>query len=238
MTKTSIIIPTFREAKHIGGTLNNVTKIPGDVEIIIVETVSDETPLLEKALEKHKGVQLYKIEHRGIAKAKNYGAEKASGDILIFLDADVLVTKDLVQKVTAVLQDAAIVGATCNNYPIEPKISELFFFKLYNPLIRLVLNLPSRKIKHSRGEFIAVKRVHFEEIGGFNEHLACLEDGDLARRISKLGRFVFIKDLTVYESMRRFRGQGQFNTIMLWFKNWLFFFVNSGVVSKEWKPVR
>jgi len=238
MTKTSIIIPTFREANYISQTLNNIKKLDGDIEVILVETVSEETGILENVVKKYEDIQLYKIKERGIAKAKNYGAQKAHGNILLFLDADVFVTKDVVKHVSQVFKDSSVIGATCNNYPVKPKFSELLFFKFYNALIRLALGLPSSKFKHSRGEFIAVRKAHFEKVGGFNKHLVCMEDADLAHRLSMLGRFVFMKDLVVYESMRRIRKLGLFRTFMLWFKNWLFYIVKSDVVAKEWKPVR
>jgi len=238
MTKISIVIPTFKEAKYIDQTLNSIEKLHGDIEAILVETVSDETSDIEKIVKEHENVQLYKIKERGIAKAKNYGAQKARGSILLFLDADVFVTKDVVEKVSQVFKDATVIGATCNNYPIEPKFSELLFFKFYNALIKLVLSLPLMKFKHSRGEFIAVRKAHFNKIGGFNEHLVCLEDADLAHRLSMLGKFIFIRDLVVYESMRRIRKLGLFRTIMLWFKNWLFYVIRNGVIIKEWEPIR
>ena len=237
MTTISIVIPTFKEIDYINQTLNRIERLNGNIEVILVETVSEETEALENVVEKHKGVQLYKIKERGIAKAKNYGARKAHGHILLFLDADVFVTKDVVKQVSRVFKDLSVVGATCNNYPVEPKFSELLFFKFYNALIRLVLSLPPTKLKHSRGEFIAVRKAHFEDVGGFNERLVCMEDAYLARRLSMLGRFVFIKDLVVYESLRRIRKLGLFRTFMLWFKNWLFYIVQSDVVAKEWKPV-
>ena len=238
MTKISVIIPTFKEAKYIGQTLSSIEKLDGNIEVILVETVSEETETLENVVKKHENVQLYKINERGIAKAKNYGAQKAHGNILLFIDADVFVTKDVLKHVSQVFKTPSVIGATCNNYPVKPKFSELLFFKFYNTLIRLVLSLPPIKLKHSRGEFIAVRKAHFEKVHGFNERLVCMEDADLTHRLSMLGKFVFIKDLVVYESMRRIRKLGLFRTSILWFKNWLFFIIKSDVVAKEWKPVR
>lgn len=239
MTKISIVIPTFKEAKYINQTLSNIEKLDGDIEVILVETISDETAVLEKTVEEHKNVQLYKIKERGIAKARNYGAQRASGSILLFLDADVLVTKDLVEKISRVFQNPRVVGATCNFYPVKPKFNELVFFKFYNTLIRLVLGLPLiKRLKHTSGIFIVVRKAHFNLIGGFDERLICLEDGDLAYRLSFLGRFVFIKDLVVYESLRRIRKSGLFRTVKSWVQNWLFYVLTGNVVVEEWKPVR
>jgi glycosyltransferase involved in cell wall biosynthesis len=238
MTKISIIIPTFKEARYIGQTLKSIEKLKGDMEVILVETVSKETEKLENIIKKHRNVKLYKIKERGIAKAKNYGAQKAQGEILLFLDADVFVTKDILKQIHEVFKNSHVIGATCNNYPIDPRFGELLFFKFYNALIRLMLSLPSVRFKHSRGEFIAVRRTHFERVGGFDEHLACMEDADLVHKLSKLGRFVFLRNLIVYESMRRIRKLGLFKTVRLWLKNWLFYLAKKDVLVKEWVPVR
>lgn len=238
MSTISIIVPTFKEARYIHQTLNSIEKLNDNIEVILVETVSEETGILENVVKKHKDVQLYKIKERGIARAKNYGAQKAHGDIFLFIDADVFVTKEVVKQVSRVFENPSVTGATCNNYPIEPKFSELLFFKFYNTLIRLALSLPLIRFKHSRGEFIAVMKKHFEKVGGFNERLVCMEDANLAQRLSMLGKFVFMKDLVVYESMRRIRKLGLFRTFILWSKNWLFYVIKSDVVAREWKPVR
>jgi glycosyltransferase involved in cell wall biosynthesis len=219
--------------------LNSLKKLDGDIEVILVETISNETSLLEKIVEEHKNIRLYKIKERGIAQARNYGAKKARGDILLFLDADVLVTKDLIEKISQAFQNPRVVGATCSFYPIKPRFNELFFFKFYNTLIRFVLGLPLiKRLKHTSGIFIVVRKASFNLIGGFDERLVCLEDGDLAYRLSFLGRFVFIKDLVVYESLRRIRRAGLFKTVKSWFLNWLFYVLTGHVVVEEWKPVR
>lgn len=238
MTKISVIIPTFKEAKYIDQTLNSIEKLNANIEIILVETVSEETGILENIVKKHDSVKLYKIKERGIAKAKNYGARKAHGNILLFLDADVFVTKDIVKQVLLVFEDSSVVGATCNTYPAEPKIGELLFFKFYNTLVRLVLSLPIIRFKHSRGEFITVRKLCFKKVGGFDERLVCMEDTDITHKLSVLGKFVFMKDLVVYESMRRIRQLGLFRTFMLWTKNWLFYIAKRNVIAREWKPVR
>jgi cellulose synthase/poly-beta-1,6-N-acetylglucosamine synthase-like glycosyltransferase len=238
MSTISIIIPTFKEARYIHQTLNSIEKLNDNIEVILVETISEETGILENVVKKHKDVQLYKTKERGIAKAKNYGAQKAQSNILLFLDADVFVTEDVVKRLSLLFKDPSVVGATCNTYPAKPRIGELLFFKFYNTLIRLALRLPLIRFKHSRGEFITVRKSYFEKVGGFNERLICMEDADITHRLSMLGKFVFLKDLVVYESMRRIRKSGLFRTFILWSKNWLFYIVKSDVVEKEWKPVR
>ncbi|MDH5596116.1 MAG: hypothetical protein OEY40_05310, partial [Candidatus Bathyarchaeota archaeon] len=66
----------------------------------------------------------------------------------------------------------------------------------------------------------------------------CSEDHELAFRLSKRGRFVFIKNLTVYESLRRFRKLGFFRVVGIWLANYLSFVIRGKNVSKIWLPIR
>jgi hypothetical protein len=65
-----------------------------------------------------------------------------------------------------------------------------------------------------------------------------LEDHELANRLSKLGKFVFIRDLTVYESLRRFQKLGFWRVMGTWLMDYIFFMVRRRPVSQVWQPVR
>ncbi|MCW4020197.1 MAG: glycosyltransferase, partial [Candidatus Bathyarchaeota archaeon] len=227
----SVIIPTYKEGKYISGLLSRLVKADCPPEIIVVDSgSSDETVKTAKRFTD----KVYEINERGIAKARNYGAYRAKGDILVFLDADVTPPSDFAEKTLKTFQDGGVVGATCNIMPTNPRISELIFFIFYNRLIRFCASFQP----HSRGEFVAVRRVAFLRVGGFDESLPCLEDHDLAFRISKLGRFVFIPDLLFRESMRRIRKLGLRNVLKMWIGNYLFFVLFGRTISKIWEPVR
>jgi len=228
----SIIVPTFQEGQYIANTILNLRKAanPSSVEVIVVDGGSvDDT--IEEA--KRFADKVYRIG-RGIAKARNFGAKHSNGDILLFIDADVTLPKGFAEKLIETFKDPEVRGATCNIMPLKPNISEKIFFYLYNGLIRLT----SRFKPHSRGEFLAVRKSAFFTINGFNENLSCIEDHDFAIRLSKIGKFVYIKDLTVYESMRRFRKLGLLRVIYTWLMNYLFYVIRKKPISKEWKAIR
>jgi hypothetical protein len=68
--------------------------------------------------------------------------------------------------------------------------------------------------------------------------LPCIEDHDLALRVSKLGEFRFIADLCVYESMRRIRKSGLLNVLKMWTVDYVSYLLFRRTVSKVWVPVR
>lgn len=233
-TKTpriSVVIPTFQEGRYLAEVLSRVAEMKPSIEVVVVDGGSQDNTV---EIAKQFTDKVYPIKERGISKAKNHGAQQSNGDILVFLDADVKPPKDFAEKVLEVFNDATVVGATCHIVPEHPKLSETAFFQFYNLLIRFC----SKFQPHSRGEFLAVKKKSFLAVGGFDETMPCLEDHELAHRLSKLGKFVFIKDLVVYESLRRFRKLGFFKVVGTWITDYLSFMLRGKPVSKIWSPVR
>ncbi len=88
----SFIIPAFNDAPGLARHLEYFRRIRRDIEIVVVDDCStDETPSLIRAAELPENVKL--IYHRmpentGAGAARNAGLELASGDLVMFLDAD------------------------------------------------------------------------------------------------------------------------------------------------------
>ncbi len=230
-SKVSVVIPTFQEEKYIAATLSKLVKIKPSIEIVVVDGGSDDGTV---KVAKRFTDKTYQIRERGISKAKNYGAKQASGDIVVFLDADVSPPSNFVEKVLETFNNANVVGATCRIMPAQPRFTEFVFFQFYNLLIQLCAKFKP----HSRGEFLAVRKKDFLMVNGFDESMPCMEDHDLAHRLSKQGKFMFITSLTVYESLRRFRKLGFSKVLSTWFTDYLFFLLRGKPLSMVWQPAR
>jgi glycosyltransferase involved in cell wall biosynthesis len=94
--KLSVIIPTYQEEEYIAATLSKLVNIKSLFEIVIIDGGSQDNTV---DIAKKFTDKVYQIEKRGISKAKNHGAIKASGDILVFLDADVYPPPNFAEKV-------------------------------------------------------------------------------------------------------------------------------------------
>lgn len=229
----SIVIPTFQEESYIGATISNLRRMGSSTcfEVIVVDGGSTDNTVKEA-----QGLadRVCIINKRGISTARNFGARRARSELLLFLDADVNPPAGFVEKILHVFEDRNIIGATCTIMPKYSRALEKAFFYFYNGLIRFVCGFRP----HSRGEFLAVRKSVFLSLNGFDEALPCLEDHDLAYRLSKMGKFAFVKDFTVYESMRRFRKLGFSKTVGTWIIDYLFFLFRGKPLSIIWKPVR
>lgn len=229
--KVSVIVPVLHEEAYVAHVLSRLNEVRPPVETIVVDGGSRDRTV---DVAKQFTGKVYRINRRGISTGRNYGARKASGQVLVFLDADVTVPLDFVKSVLKTFEDAAVVGATCNIMPRRFRPGVVAFFLFYNKLIQACANFKP----HSRGEFFAVRRRAFVKLKGFDESMPCLEDHEFAYRLSKLGKFVFIKDLTVYESLRRFRKLGFWRVMATWLLDYVSFLLRGKPMSVAWQPVR
>ncbi|MBT3407250.1 glycosyltransferase [Candidatus Woesearchaeota archaeon] len=102
--KVSVIIPTRNMSKLLGNTLNAlILQKTKDVEIIVVD--DDSCDNTKEVIQKYsQNVKYYYLDRknnskkRRVAEIRNYGVKKAKGEILIFLDADMVVQEDFINE--------------------------------------------------------------------------------------------------------------------------------------------
>jgi GT2 family glycosyltransferase len=106
----SFVIPTFRRPDALATTLAAVarTDFPRDqLEVIVVDddANTDTRAVVERAGEQLPGIRYLSQQNRGAARARNLGAGEAQGDVLVFLDDDIVVEPEHVQRHLAALGD-------------------------------------------------------------------------------------------------------------------------------------
>lgn len=106
--KVSIIIAAYNEEKYIDTCLSSLKKQTyNPIEIILADDGS--TDSTRKIAEKHD-VVVIQLNHAGTAIARNTAAEKAKGEILVFLDADMEFKNDFIEKLTAPIREGQTKG--------------------------------------------------------------------------------------------------------------------------------
>ncbi len=99
LLRISIIIPVYNREEHLRLCLKALSQqsIPAEeYEIIVVDDGSQD---LSAVVGREFGAKTISTSNKGPAAARNIGIEAACGDILIFLDADILVSKDYLHEV-------------------------------------------------------------------------------------------------------------------------------------------
>lgn len=237
----SFVIPTLNEAKTIEQTLQCVAGYSGEHEIIISDGNSQDGTVELARRYTDKVVIHDKPERQTIAMARNVGAAAASGDYLVFLDADVVIPdiNDFFQTARESFRRDDQLLALTVRYRVLPQTrtpSDRIVFAMLGIQLRLQNNV--FRFGGSGGEFQMIVTEAFRTVGGFNETLAAAEDMDLFRRLSKMGRTRFEPSLAVYHTGRRAHATGWRSLIWEWFRNTTSVWFLKKSASKEWKEIR
>lgn len=115
--KLSIIIPVYNGAQHIEKTVHNVLHSSyRNLELLLIDDGSTDTSLIlcRKMARSDSRIKVYHKENGGIASARNYGLEHASGNYIGFCDQDDAISGDMyrkmIERLTADQSQAAVCG--------------------------------------------------------------------------------------------------------------------------------
>jgi glycosyltransferase involved in cell wall biosynthesis len=238
----SIIIPTLNEEKLLPRIIQQfsaelIRKF--DLEIVVSDGGSQDRTLEIAHRFAHVVVPNTSRQKQTISIGRNEGARRASGDLLVFLNADTLVRDPdhFFAIMAGEIKAPDVVALTCtvSVYPEEERAMDRVFHGFYNWFF-FTMNRVGMAM--GRGECHVMKRETFARVEGYADRIAAGEDYDMFRRLHSLGRVRFLKQLRVYESPRRYRRYGYFFVSASWFMNFLAVFFLRRSILNEWKPVR
>lgn len=173
--KVSIILPVYDEEKVIEGCLKSLLSQTYPCEIIVIDDGSTDRTI---KLVKKFNVRLLKQNHRGYGPACNYGASKAKGDILVFIDADQTCDKDCIKKlIDPILRGEAI--GTINTYEYVSNINNIWS-RCWNIGEKIPLKEINkrRSLDTNKGTEVyrAILKNKFLKVKGFDENVGYADD--------------------------------------------------------------
>ena len=138
---------------------------------------------------------------RGVAQARNCGARHAQGDVLVFVDADVIVPPGLLRVICEAMSDPTCVGGAAD-VEYRPRRSSM---RLYLSAWRLLARLTGM----AQGATQFCRSRAFEQVGGYDETAWIGEDVAFykgLKRFAEAGKLKvrFIRSPRVRPSCRRF----------------------------------
>jgi glycosyltransferase involved in cell wall biosynthesis len=184
--KISVVIPAFNEAKLIGQTLTSIRAAARafeergwDHEVIVCDNNStDATGSMAAAT----GAQVVFEPVNQISRARNRGAAAATGDWLVFVDADSLPSAGLFGELAQAIEAGSCVGGGAL-VRMETSIR-------WARLSICCWNALSRMFRWAAGSFVFCEAKVFRQLGGFSEELFISEEIDFSRRLKRHARFL------------------------------------------------
>lgn len=202
----TVIVPAFNEADYLPAALDAIgvaaehlrARSEAEVDVLVIDNNStDETADIARS----RGATVVYEPAQGIARARNAGARHAQGDVLVFVDADVLVPPSILGDVQEAMNDPVCVGGGVD-VEYRPRQRSM---RLYLRAWRLL----ARRMRLVQGATQFCSRDAFEQIGGYDEQAWIGEDVDFYRGMERLARSTgstvrFIEQPRVQASSRRF----------------------------------
>jgi glycosyltransferase involved in cell wall biosynthesis len=170
----SVIITTKNEEKNIENCLQSIkAQTFKDVELIMVDNFSEDKTV-ETA--KMNGAKVY-LKGPERSSQRNYGAQVSSGEYLLYLDADMILSPTVIEECLEKCERDRLDAL----YVPERIVGEGFWIKVRDFERSFYTGTVIDAVRFIRKDL-------FERVEGFDESLIGPEDWDFDRRIRKIGR--------------------------------------------------
>lgn len=186
----SAIIPVHNGAATLAACLEGLaaSDYPALEVIVADDSSSDDSA----AIAQQAGVQVVSVApQRGAAAGRNVGAQHAQGEVLVFVDADVVVHADAIWRMVGYLQQEsdAVFGLYAATTPAPGIYSR--FKNLQHHYVHRSNTGRATTFWTGCG---AVRRAAFDAVGGFDSTIDYMEDINLGHRLTQAGFCVLLAD--------------------------------------------
>ena len=233
----SVVIPALNEEKYLPFLLSSLKKqaLKDLAEIIVADGGSEDKT---QEIAKNYGCE---VVSGGLpAAGRNNGAKVAEGELILFLDADIILAENFLEKILKEFKERNLdiasfaLGCSQKFHPVRGNpapslkgrdaaapLARRISNGVYDLSYKIFYNIPSfltEKFLPQAMSTILVKSDIHHKIGGFDEEIKIGEELDYVRRGAKIGKYGFFKKSKIFASPRRFQKDG-------WFLTWLKYFL-------------
>lgn len=181
---TSFLVPAYNEERLVGRAVGSIHRAAADCglatyEVVVCDNASGDTTAAEAG---RAGAIVVSEPHRQIARARNRAAGASSGDWLVWLDADAILTRDVLAGTLAALGSGRVCGGGAR---VELEGADLAWTAR-----RAVSgwNWIARSFGLAAGSYFFALREGWAASGGFNEGVYAGEEIGFARSLKRWGR--------------------------------------------------
>lgn len=227
--KISVIIPLYNKESSLSKSINSLyNQLYKDFEVIIVDDGSTDRSLEIAKEIKDPRFRVFSKNNEGVSIARNYGAERAQGDYLAFLDADDEWSPDFLREMNKAI----------NQYPDAEFITGSYVLArgdhrqhkiIGNATEPFVIdNYCKTFLKYKTAlccvGTVCVKKSLFEEVGKFPPKVKRGEDHDLWLRLACRSSLLYLpKPYLQYNLDAENNSRGKYGSHKLSFSYWKWF---------------
>lgn len=192
--KTSVVVTAYNQEKFIEETIASVarqTRVPHELIVVNDKSTDRSAELIDKAV---KGLPFpvivqHQEENQGVSAARNWGIDRATGDIVALLDGDDTYYPTKIEKSVNVLEKYPAVGLVYSDYDMYDQATGSLKREFKHPYVHGILRQTCIVSTNSIG-----RKNIFAAAGPFKKHLEPCEDYDMWLRISDLAMIHHIPD--------------------------------------------
>ncbi len=202
----SIIVVAYNEEKYIERTLQCIEHSTyKNFEVIVVDDVSeDQTISIVKKFFNRLPLKIVQKTPRGVSYSRNFGAEHAKGELLLFLDADVIVPSDFLSSAICQMREKKLSIAFPNFVHDSTRAEDILIVRLYKIWLNVVQFYNPRGIGFC---LLVLKELHDKV--RFDESICVAEDFEYVERATSLGKFRMLHGIFPTCSWRRFNKENR-----------------------------
>jgi GT2 family glycosyltransferase len=187
--KLSIVVPVYEAGAALGYCLQALNGNADAAEVLVVDDGSTED---SAATCRSAGARLIPMKtNQGAAAARNAGVRAASGDYVVFVDADVVLHPHALRRIRETIQSNPQWSAFFGSYDDTPADKGLVG-QYRNLLHHYTHQRTASPAPHFWTGIGVIKRQDFWRVGGFDETLRHLEDVELGSRLNRAGLVIHV----------------------------------------------
>jgi O-antigen biosynthesis protein len=186
--KVSIVVPAYNASATIDACLESLKHLNyPDYETIVVDDGSTDSTA---TFAEQAGARTLKLEHRGLAAARNAGAEAATGEIVAYIDADAYADRDWLYFLVETITRRGAAAAGGPNFAPEPQSATAAALAVA-PGIPREVRAGDDRLSQVCGCNMAITKAALTKIGGFDEMFTTAgDDTDLSWRLTDAGELL------------------------------------------------
>lgn len=214
----SFIIPAHNEEAFIKETILSIISFAPSEQFEIIVSNNKSTDKTSEIAEAN-GAKVVESQDNTISGVRNTAVKSSSGDILVFLDADVRLTQQWCDNIEHTLTELRHNPMQITGFRCLPPQNGLWLNKYWFEL------MGDNSANYINSGHLITSKTMFDKLGGFNEDLNTAEDFDFCQRALRTGGSIFsnAKLLTIHDGYpidtkqfvqrERWHGREDFETV-------------------------